>query len=157
MPIRRIVLGLSFTLFATVAAAQSQMPSYGPSVGIAAAKRIAAGTVAECQKNNWNIAVAIVDTHGSLVYFERMEDTQIAGVKIAIQKAKASATYRRPTRAFEDAIQKGRVAAVTFPGIVASPGGVPITSGGKIVGAVGVSGVLGDQDEQCAKAGIAGM
>ena len=86
-----------------------------------------------------------------------MEDTQIAGVKIAIQKAKASATYRRPTRAFEDAIQKGRVAAVTFPGIVASPGGVPITSGGKIIGAVGVSGVLGDQDEQCAKAGIAGM
>ena len=132
-----------------------QRPSYGPSVNVETAKKIAAGTIAECQKNQWNVAVAIVDTHGSLVYFERMEDTQIAGVEIAILKASAAATYRRPTRAFEDAIQKGRVAAITFPGMVASPGGNPIVSGGKVIGAVGVSGVLGDQDEQCAKAGLA--
>jgi uncharacterized protein GlcG (DUF336 family) len=153
----RLLLGVTLASFALTAAAQDKRPSYGPDVNVATAKKIAAGTIAECQKNGWNVSVAVVDTHGTLVYLERMDDTQIAGVEISIRKAAAAATYRRPTRAFEDAIVKGRVATVTFPGIVASPGGVPIFSGGKIAGAVGVSGVLGDQDEQCAKAGIAAM
>ena len=152
----RIALCLSLAAFAAGAIAQDRRPSYGSSINVAQAKKIAAGTIAECQKNGWNVAVAVVDTHGTLVYLERMDDTQIAGVEVAIQKAKAAATYRRPTRAFEDAIAKGRVATVTFPGIVASPGGVPIFVDGKVTGAVGVSGVAGDQDEQCAKAGLGG-
>jgi uncharacterized protein GlcG (DUF336 family) len=86
-----------------------------------------------------------------------MEDTQTASIEIAILKAKAAATYRRTTRAFVDAISKGGPAIMTLPGVVASPGGVPIFVGGKIIGAAGVSGVTGDQDEQCAKAGVAGM
>jgi uncharacterized protein GlcG (DUF336 family) len=148
--------GLAVALLSVVslATAQDRRPSYGPAVNVAQAKKIAAGTIAECQKNGWNVAVAIVDTHGLLVYFERMEDTQTASIDIAITKASAAATYRRPTRAFEDAIAKGRVATVTFPGLVASPGGLPIFADGKVIGAVGVSGVLGDQDEQCAKAGL---
>ncbi len=113
--------------------------------------------VAECQSNKWNIAVAIADTAGGLVYFERMEDTQTASLKIAIMKAKAAATYRRTTRVFVDTIAKGGPAIMTLPGVIASPGGVPIFVGGKVSGAVGVSGVTGDQDEQCAKVGIAGM
>ena len=144
----------ALALVASVASAQDRRPSYGSPVNVATAKKIAAGTIAECQKNGWNVAVAIVDNHGVLVYLERMDDTQVAGVEIAIKKASAAATYRRPTRAFEDAIAKGRVATVTFPGIVASPGGLPIVVDGKVTGAVGVSGVLGDQDEQCAKAGL---
>src|SRR6476660_1636498 len=100
MLLRKIVLASSIALFASVAAAQDQRPGYGPSVNIAQAKRIAAGAIAECQKNNWNVAVAIVDTHGALVYYERMEDTQTASYDIAILKAKAAATYRRPTRVF---------------------------------------------------------
>ena len=112
--------------------------------------------IAECQKNNWNVAVAIVDPHGGLVYFERMEDTQYASLDIAIGKAKAAATYRRPTRVFMEVINK-TPATATLPGVFASPGGVPIMVGGKVIGAAGVSGVTGDQDEQCSKAGIAGM
>jgi glc operon protein GlcG len=133
----------------------AQRPEYGPSITLEAAKKIAAGTLAECQKNSWNVAVAIVDTHGFLVYFERMENTQYASMDIAIGKAKAAATWR-PTRVFADVINKGGPATATLPGVFASPGGLPIMVGGKVTGAVGVSGVTGDQDEQCAKAGTGG-
>jgi len=153
-----LVALLGLAALAPFASAQDQRPSYGPSLNTATAKKLAAGTIAECQKNSWNIAVAVVDTAGGLVYFERMDDTQTASLDIAIMKAKAAATYRRTTRAFADAISKGGPAIMTLPGVVASPGGVPVFVGGKITGAVGVSGVTGDQDEQCAKAGVsAGM
>jgi uncharacterized protein GlcG (DUF336 family) len=157
MSLTRIALGLSLVAFTTVAAAQDRRPGYGPSVNLATAKKIAAGTIAECQKNGWNVAVAVVDPHGYLVYFERMEDTQYASNDIAIGKARAAATYRRPTRVFMEVINKAPATA-TLPGVFASPGGVPIFVDGKVTGAVGVSGVTGDQDEQCAKAGVsAGM
>jgi uncharacterized protein GlcG (DUF336 family) len=133
-----------------------QRPEYGTPVTIDQAKKIAAGVVAECQSNKWNVAVAVVDTHGSLVYFERMENTQTASMDIAIMKARAAATYRRPTRAWANVIAKAGPAVMTLPGVVASPGGVPIFVDGKVTGAVGVSGVTGDQDEQCAKAGLSG-
>ena len=158
--LKKIAQALCVTSFALCAAqglAQDQRPGYGPTVTITAAKKIAAGVVAECQNNKWNVAVAIVDNHGSLVYFERMEDTQTASMKIAIMKAKAAATYRRPTRAFVDAIAKTGPATMTLPGVVASPGGLPIFVGGKVIGGVGVSGATGDQDEQCAKAGLGTM
>ncbi len=157
MTLARIVLGCTLVAFSAAAAAQDRRPGYGPALNIGTAKKIAAGTLAECQKNSWNVAVAVVDPHGSLVYFERMEDTQHASVDIAIGKAKAAATYRRTTRVFMEGINKGGPATATLPGVVASPGGVPIYVDGKIVGAVGVSGVTGDQDEQCAKAGISGL
>jgi glc operon protein GlcG len=96
----------------------------------------------------------VVDNHGYLVYFERMDNTQTASMDIAVGKAKAAATYRRPTRAFADVINKGGPATATLPGVFASPGGLPIMVDGKVIGGVGVSGVTGDQDEQCAKAGL---
>lgn len=157
MSLHKFVLGSSIALLAATAAAQDQRPGYGPAINVSTAKKIAAGMVAECQKNGWNVAVAIVDPHGTLVYYEKMEDTQYASADIAIGKARAAATYRRPTRAFADVINKGGPATATLPGVFASPGGVPIFVGGKIVGAAGASGVTGDQDEQCSKAGIAGM
>jgi uncharacterized protein GlcG (DUF336 family) len=157
MFIRRTAIGLSLALTASFAAAQDQRPGYGPVVTLATAKKIAAGVVAECAKNNWNVAVAVVDTHGSLMYFEKMEDTQHVSSEIAVLKAKAAATYRRPTRVFAEGINKGSPATATLPGVVGSPGGNPIMVAGKVTGAVGVSGVTGDQDEQCAKAGLAGM
>lgn len=157
MSYRRTVVSLGLALFAATAAAQDQRPGYGPVVSMAAAKKIVAGTIAECAKNNWNVAVAVVDTHGTLMFYEKMDDTQYVSADIAIGKAKAAATYRRPTRAFADAINKGSPATATLPGVFASPGGVPIMVGGKVTGAVGVSGVTGDQDEQCAKAGVGAM
>ena len=155
MKLKHAVLGITLAGFAAAASAQDKRPDYGPAVNIGAAKKIAAGVLAECQKNQWNVAVAVVDTHGFLVYFERMENTQTASNDIAIGKARAAATYRRPTRVFMDVINKAPATA-TLPGVFASPGGVPIMADGKVIGAVGVSGVTGDQDEQCAKAGAGG-
>ena len=157
MRISKLVLGTALALSVGTAAAQDRRPGYGPSIDTATAKRIAAGVIAECAKNQWNISVAVVDTHGGLLYYERMEDTQYASNDIAIAKAKAAATFRRPTRAFADVINKGGPATATLPGVVASPGGNPVFVDGRVVGAVGVSGVTGDQDEQCATAGIKGM
>jgi glc operon protein GlcG len=152
--ISKIVLGAVLAAFATVASAQDRRPDYGTAVNAATAKKIAAGVIAECQKNGWNVAVAVVDNHGFLVYFERMDNTQTGSMDIAVGKAKSSATYRRPTRAFMDVINKGGHATATLPGVFASPGGLPIMVDGKVTGGVGVSGVTGDQDEQCAKAGL---
>lgn len=142
---------------ATPLAHAQQRPDYGPDVTVAMAKKIAAGTLAECAKNKWNVAVAIVDTHGFLVYFERMENTQSASIDVAQGKARVGAMYRRTTRVFAEVIAKSGPAVMTLPGVVASPGGLPIFADGKVIGGVGVSGVTGDQDEQCAKAGLAGM
>jgi glc operon protein GlcG len=151
---RTILAGAALVALAAGASAQDRRPDYGTAVDAVAAKKIAAGVLAECQKNGWNVAVAVVDNHGFLVYFERMDNTQTASMDIAIGKAKAAATYRRTTRVFMEGINKGGPATATLPGLFASPGGVPIMVDGKVTGGVGVSGVTGDQDEQCAKAGL---
>jgi glc operon protein GlcG len=151
----RMLLAAAALVALTVGAfAQDKRPEYGTAVNVAGAKKIAAGVIAECQKNGWNVAVAVVDNHGYLVYFERMDNTQTASMDIAVGKARAAATYRRPTRVFADVINKGGHATATLPGVFASPGGLPIMVDGKVTGGVGVSGVTGDQDEQCSKAGL---
>ncbi|HYC45144.1 MAG TPA: heme-binding protein [Burkholderiales bacterium] len=154
-----VVLGtcvLSVAAFA-VQAGEAPRPEYGPDITIEQAKKIATATLAECAANKWNVAVAVVNTHGSLVYYERMNNTQSASAQIAVDKAKVGAMYRRTTRVFADVIAKAGPAVMTLPGVVASPGGVPIMSGGRVIGGVGVSGVTGDQDEQCAMAGLKAM
>ena len=159
--LKRIVPVLCAAPFALLAmqvpAQDAPRPGYGPNINITTAKKIAAGAIAECTSNKWNVAVAVVDTAGNLVYYERMEDTQTSSFKIAIEKARGAAMYRRATRVFAEQINKGNPAFATLPGVVGSPGGVPIFVGGKVTGAVGVSGVTGDQDEQCAKAGVGAM
>jgi glc operon protein GlcG len=150
----RLGIAVALAACSSLALAQDRRPDYGTAVNVAQAKKIAAGVVAECAKNQWNVAVAVVDNHGYLVYFERMDNTQTASMDVAVGKAKAAATYRRPTRAFADVINKGGPATATLPGVFASPGGLPIMMEGKVTGGVGVSGVTGDQDEQCAKAGL---
>ncbi len=153
----KIISSIAGALSLAFAAGMANAQSYGADITIDVAKKVATATLAECQKNNWRVAVAVVDTHGKLVYFEKMNDTQIASVRIAQDKAVAAATFRRPTRAFVDVIAKGNVAIMTLPGVIGSPGGEPIVVGGKIIGAVGVSGVTGDQDEQCAKVGTGSL
>ncbi|MDE5452313.1 heme-binding protein [Bradyrhizobium sp. CSA112] len=151
---RTILVAATLAALTVGASAQDKRPDYGTAVNAAGAKKIAAGVLAECQKNGWNVAVAVVDNHGFLVYFERMDNTQTGSMDIAVGKAKSAATYRRPTRVFMEAINKGAPATATLPGVFASPGGLPIMVDGKVTGGVGVSGVTGDQDEQCAKAGL---
>jgi len=144
-------------LLASVGAApgQEQRLSYGLDITLEAAREVAAGTIAEARKNNWNIAVAIVDNHGFLIYFERMDDTQTASAHIAVEKARTAATFRRSSAAFEDAIRGGRSAVLGLPGVTPVTGGLPIMREEKVIGGIGVSGVSSEQDEQCAKAGLA--
>ena len=151
---RTILTAAALAALTVGASAQDKRPEYGTAINAAGAKKVAAGVLAECQKNGWNVAVAVVDNHGFLVYFERMDNTQTASMDIAVGKARAAATYRRPTRVFMETINKGGLATATLPGVFASPGGIPIMVDGKVTGGVGVSGVTGDQDEQCAKAGL---
>jgi len=153
MFISRLIACLGFALFAAGAVAQ-QRPPYGQEIGSEQAKKIAAGAVAESKKNGWRMAIAIVDNHGFLVYYERMDDTQTASVQIALDKAKTAATFRRPSKAFEDGIAKGRVALLGLPGATPIEGGVPIMSGGKVIGAIGVSGANSDEDGLAAMAGL---
>ncbi len=153
MSLRNILLGTALAATAGFAAAQER-PPYGPEIGIDMAKKIAAGAIAESKKNSWRMAVAIVDNHGFLVYYERMDDTQTGSVQVALDKAKAAAMYRRPTKAFEDGIAKGRVALLGLSGATPIEGGVPIMVGGKVIGAIGVSGMTSEQDAAAAMAGL---
>jgi len=153
MSVSKFILGLGFTMLAAGAMAQER-PPYGPEIGADLAKKIAAGTVAESKKNGWRMAIAIVDNHGFLVYYERMDDTQTGSVQVALDKAKAAATFRRPTKAFEDGIAKGRVALLGLSGATPIEGGLPIMSGGKVIGGIGVSGANSDQDAAAAVAGL---
>jgi uncharacterized protein GlcG (DUF336 family) len=150
-----ILLLVMLVMFAGIAFAQEPRPAYGPDIGLEAAKKILAGAIAEARKNNWNVAVAIVDNHGFLISFERMDDTQTASAHIAVEKARTAAMFRRPSAAFEDAIRGGRSAVLGLPGVTPVTGGLPIMRAGKVVGGIGVSGVASAQDEQCAKAGLA--
>ena len=153
MMIRKLVLGFSVSLLAAFAAAQER-PPYGPAINSDQAKSIAAGAVAESKKNGWRMAIAVVDNHGFLVYYERMDDTQTASVQVALDKAQAAAMFRRPTKVFEEGVSKGRTALLGLRGATPIEGGVPIMSGGKVIGAIGVSGANADQDAQAATAGI---
>jgi glc operon protein GlcG len=153
MSVSKFATGLALMLFALGAAAQER-PPYGSEIGIDLAKKIAAGANAESKKNGWRMAIAIVDNHGFLVYYERMDDTQTASVDVALDKAKAAAMFRRPTKAFEDGIAKGRTALLGLRGATPIEGGLPIMSGGKVIGGVGVSGANADQDAAAAAAGL---
>ena len=150
-----------FALIAVPALAQAppapppQIP-YGVSVTTELAKKIGAAVIAASKKLNIKEAVAIVDTAGYLIYFEKMDDTQLGSVGLAVDKAKASALFRRPTKVFEDAVASGGVGLRTLglTGAVPIEGGVPIIVDGKVVGAIGASGGSAAQDGEVAKAGL---
>jgi glc operon protein GlcG len=148
---------LAFSI-AAVAQAQPNVP-YGNPISADSAKKIAAAAIAEAHKNNWAMAVAVVDPAGYLVYFERMPDTQLGSVEISIDKAKSAALFRRPTKSFQDALAAGgqglRMLGLT--GAVPVEGGIPIIVGGKVIGAVGASGGSSDQDGRTAQAGAAAI
>jgi glc operon protein GlcG len=129
--------------------------AYGLPITIERAKKVATPALAEARRNLWTMAVAIVDTAGDLVYFEKMDATQVGSVDVAIDKARSAARFKRPTRAFQDTLAGGGegLRVLALKGAVAVEGGVPIVIDGKIVGAIGVSGGTSQQDGQCARAG----
>ncbi|MEO8751862.1 MAG: heme-binding protein [Casimicrobiaceae bacterium] len=151
----RAACALALVLFAGGAAAQAPVrPPYGAGINIETAKKVAAAAIAEAKKNNWSDAIAIVDNHGMLIYYEMMDDTQTAAATVAIEKAKTSAGFRRASKEFEDGVAGGRHALLGLPGVTPIEGGLPIMVSGKMVGAIGVSGMAGPQDTVVAKAGV---
>jgi uncharacterized protein GlcG (DUF336 family) len=119
-----------------------------------AAKKIAASAEAEALKNKWTMVIAIVDDGGNLVYLEKIDNTQIGSIEVAIQKAKTSISFKRPTKAFEEKVLGGRNVILSLPGAVPIEGGLPIIVDGQYIGAIGVSGGTSEQDGIVAKAAL---
>jgi len=152
-PLMTMLLGVVFLVLAPLSA-RAQLPNgYGASISVETARKIAATAAAEGKKNGWNVAVAIVDTAGDLVYFERADATQAGSVIVSQEKARTAARFKRPSKAFEDALVGGRQAILSLPGVTPVEGGIPLVIDGKIVGAIGVSGATSQQDGVCAQAG----
>jgi uncharacterized protein GlcG (DUF336 family) len=128
---------------------------YGAPISLDKAQAAIQAAVAEANKRGWPLNVAVVDSGGSLVSFARMDGAQLASIAIAQHKARAAAKFRRPTKIFEEAIQKGFVYITTLDGVIASRGGIPLVEDGKLIGAIGCSGGTGSQDEVVCTAGAA--
>lgn len=126
-------------------------------ITLEAAKKMAAAGETEARKNGWNVAIAIVDASGGLILFQRLDETQPGSLAVAQGKARAAALFKRPTKAMEEAIAGGKQAFLTVEGIVPMQGGLPVVVEGKVIGAVGVSGVTSAQDEQVAQAALGGL
>lgn len=124
------------------------------SLTLAVAKQIAAAAEQEASANKWNVVIAVLDDGGHLIYLQRMDETQIGSVDVAQQKAQSAVKFKRPTKVFEDALAGGRQAILKLPGAIPVEGGLPIVVDGKVLGAIGVSGVTSQQDGQIAKAGV---
>jgi uncharacterized protein GlcG (DUF336 family) len=135
-------------------------PPYGETINIETAKKAAAAAIAEAAKRNWNgLCVAVVSPSGDLVYFEKQDNCQYASVTISQHKARTSARYRRPTVVFERLLGRGAFYAYipTLDDVIASRGGNPLVVGGKVIGAIGVSGGTGSQDDVVSQAGVAAL
>ena len=150
-----LALGMVVLCAAASASAQAPPPAYGSPISLEQAKKVMAGAEAEAKKNNWPVAIAVVDTGGHLVAFSRLDNTQIGSVDIAIGKAVTANNLKRPTKALQDGIAQGgaNLRLLAVKGITPLEGGVPIVVDGKIIGGIGVSGVMSNQDAECAIAG----
>jgi uncharacterized protein GlcG (DUF336 family) len=129
---------------------------YGPPISLDRAEAVIHASVAEAKKRNWKMNVAVADSGGNLVAFQRMDGAMLAAIQIAEHKARAAATFRRETEVFEDAINLMHLNYVlAFDGMIASRGGIPLIDQGKIIGSIGCSGGTDSQDEIVSKAGAA--
>jgi uncharacterized protein GlcG (DUF336 family) len=133
--------------------AQAMPNHYGAPITTEAAKKAAAAALAEARKNGWVVQVTVVDAGGAVAYVERVDGVQYGSAEVSLEKARTAAAFKRPSKAFEDVVLSGKVQTLKLPGAVPLEGGVPLLVEGRIVGAIGVSGVTSAQDGQCARAG----
>ena len=159
---RKTALASVFAVILTTATASAQQaPSappttpYGPPITLDAARKVMAAAEAEAMKNNWNMAIAILDSTGHIVMLHKLDNTQYGSIPVAEDKARSAVDFRRPTKVFEDLVAKGGLGIRTLALRGASPleGGVPIIVNGKVIGAIGVSGATAVQDGIVAQAG----
>jgi len=164
MIFKAITVATCVMVSATAASAQTSSPvapafpsyPYGRTITLDEARKVAAAAEAEAKKNGWNMVITIVEPNGAQVFSEKMDGTQYGSIEVARKKAETAAAFRRPTSVFQEAVKTGTLNSI-FTGAMAIDGGEPIISDGKIIGAIGVSGAMSAQDDQCAKAGIAAL
>ncbi|MHB8353831.1 MAG: GlcG/HbpS family heme-binding protein [Burkholderiales bacterium] len=131
---------------------------YGAPISLGMAQQAMNAAAAEASAHHWKLNIAVVDSGGNLIAFERMDGAQLASISIAEHKARAAATFRRETKVFENAIQlNGNAYVTTLDGVIASRGGFPLVQDGKLIGAIGCSGGTGSQDEAVCAAGVASL
>ncbi len=161
------LLGAALAVAATAHAQQEAKPNpldvipdampfntpYGAAISVDRAKAVIAAAEAEAKKRNWALNIAVLDSGGNLVAFERMDGALLASIDISEHKARAAVRFRRETKAFENGIQGGNAYLITLDGVIGSRGGIPLIEDGKLIGAIGCSGGTGSQDEAVAKAG----
>ncbi|MGH7303321.1 MAG: GlcG/HbpS family heme-binding protein, partial [Candidatus Rokuibacteriota bacterium] len=145
-----LVLGTSMANAQQPAAAPPPPPAYGTPITLEQAKKVMAGAEAEAKKNNWNVVVAVLDSGGNVVMLQRMDGAQFGSLEVAKDKAYSAVAFRRPTKAFDDALAQGgaNLRLLKLSGASPLEGGIPIVVDGKLIGAVGVSGVTAAQDAQ---------
>ena len=156
---RRLILAAAFialTLGSAFAQTAAAPPAYGAPISLADARRVLAAAVADAPRQNLPMAIAIVDSGGHLVAFERMDSTQTGSITVAIEKARTAVAFRRATKAFEDAVQGGRNVILNL-GVMPIEGGLLLLREGRIVGGIGVSGGTAPQDGVIAAAGVAAL
>jgi uncharacterized protein GlcG (DUF336 family) len=154
-----VPLSAAAVVISLAVSAYAQTTMYGAPVTADMAKKAAAAAIAEARKNQWTMAVAIVDPSGDLVYFEKMDDTQVGSVDVSQAKARSAARFKRPTKAFQDALAAGGEGwrILGLGDAVPVEGGIPLVVGGKIVGAIGASGGTSQQDGVVAQAGAGAL
>ena len=157
----KTLVGAGIIALLAVAPARSQTPPppYGPPIGIENARKVMAAAEGEAAKNNWAVVISIIDSGGNIVMLHRRDDVQLSSIEIAQGKAKTALMFKRPSKVLDDAISSGGAGLrfLALKDIVPLEGGVPLMLDGKIVGAIGVSGVLSSQDAQIARAGVDGL
>jgi uncharacterized protein GlcG (DUF336 family) len=141
---------------ASVALTQTAPPPYGPPITLAAAKLIVAAAEAEAEKNSWPVVIAVIDSGGNLVLLLRRDDAQLSAIATAEGKARTALYFKRPTKLLDDVISGGGsgLRFLALKDFTPLEGGFPIVADGKIIGAIGVSGVISAQNSQVARAGI---
>lgn len=149
----RSVVRLSTALFVLAGTIFASQPATRQVLTLEIAKQVAAAASAEAAANKWTVVIAILDEGANLMYLERIDETQIASIQLAQDKARTAVGFKRPTKVFEDAVAGGRNAIISLPGAVLVEGGLPLILNGRVVGAIGISGVTSQQDGQVAKAG----
>lgn len=154
-----LVLCASYALAQAPPAASNYLTPIGPAISLETAKKAATAALAETRKNGWLMVAAVVDPNGTLVYYEKLDNTQLGSAEVAIDKARSAALYKRPTKVLQDALAGGGVGlrVLALRGADPVEGGLPIIIGGKLVGAIGLSGDTSEHDGQCAAAGLAAI
>jgi glc operon protein GlcG len=154
---RSFLVAGTLALVMTSMSSAQQLPTKR-TLTLDAAKRMAAAAEAEARKNNWAVAIAVVDDGGHLVLFQRLDNAKLVAIDIAIRKARTAVFFQGETKGLEEEVTKGgRTALLPITDFMPLEGGIPLSVGGQVIGAIGVSGVTGEQDAQCAKAGAAAL